>query len=138
MAVRNVQATNLAWALIEAAKPHMNAGERNYVVVTVGAGDMFAAIRSLINLIAAKRIPLRSHLVQLCSTWLDAHTFHDEHDHLHRVIEGFVMPTTIQGATASRRLSAPPKPRPPLALTGKLHTRRRPTVRSADRRAVRS
>jgi len=119
IAVRNVQEADLAWALIEAAKPHMNAGERNYVFVTVGAGDTFAAIRSLINLVAAKRIPLRPHLIQLCTTWLDAYTLHDAHEHLRRLIEDFVMPNTIQASTSIRRLSTPSKSVPLLAVTGK-------------------
>ena len=132
--MRNVQAANVAWALIEAAKPHMNAGERNFVFVTVGAGDTFAAIRTLINLIAAKRIPLRPQLVQLCSTWLDAYTFHDEYEHLRRVIEGFLMPNTIPASTAIRRLPGRSKLPPSLAVT---RTRRLPAVRAADSGALR-
>jgi hypothetical protein len=97
----------------------MNAGERNFVFVSVGAGDTFAAIRSLINLVAAKRIPLRPHLMQLCATWLDAYALHDAHEHLRRVIEDFLMPNTIQASIAIRRLSTPPKPPPLLAVTGK-------------------
>jgi hypothetical protein len=119
VAVRSVQETDLAWALIEAAKPHMNAGERNFVFVSIGAGDTFAAIGSLINLVAAKRIPLRPHLMQPCATWLDAYTFHDAHEQLRRVIEDFLMPTSIQASTAIRRLSTPPKSLPLLAVTGK-------------------
>jgi hypothetical protein len=65
---------------MEAAKPQMNAGERNYVFVTIGAGDTFTAIRSLINLAGAKRIPLHPHLVQLCAAWLRGYAFHDEHE----------------------------------------------------------
>jgi hypothetical protein len=116
---RNAQEADLAWALIEIAKPHMNAGERNFVFVAVGAGDTFAAIRSLINLVAAKRIPLRPHLMQLCRTWLDAYTLHDAHEQLRRVIEDFVMPTSIAAFTAMGRMSPPPKSRPLLAATGK-------------------
>jgi hypothetical protein len=112
----------------------MSAGERNYVFVTVGAGDMFAAIRTLINLIAAKRIPLRPHLVQLCSTWLDAYTFHDEYERLRRVIEGFLMPNTIPTATAIRRLSGWSKRPPSLAVT---RARRLPAVRAAETGALR-
>lgn len=119
VAVRNEQEANLARALMEAAKPHMNAGERNFVFVAVGAGDTFAAIRSLINLVAAKRIPLRPHLTQLCAIWLDAYTFHDAHEHLRRVIEDFLMPSTVQASVAVRRLSTPPKPLPLLAISGK-------------------
>jgi len=119
--VRNGEAANLAWALIEAAKPHMNAGERNYIFVTIGAGDTFAAIRSLINLIGGKRIPLRTPLVLQCSMWLDAYAFHDEYEDLRRVINSFGMPKSIQVA-AIRRLSTPPKPVPLLTVRSKLRT----------------
>jgi hypothetical protein len=136
--VRNSQESNLVWALIEAAKPHMNAGERNYVFVTVGAGDTFAAIRSLIKFVAAKHIPLRPQLVQLCRTWLDGYTFHNEHEHLSRVIDGLLMPNPMQPSTALRRLPTPPKAPPPLAVTAKFRARRLPAVRSADRGALQS
>jgi hypothetical protein len=121
--VRNAQAASLAWALIEAAKPHMNAGERNYVFVTVGAGDTFAAVRSLINLVGAKRIPLHPHLVQLCAAWLRGYAFHDEHEDLRGVVEDVLRPNTIQVFPATRRLSTP-KPPPLLTVRSKLRTRR--------------
>ena len=117
--MRNVQEAKLAWALIEAAKPHMNAGERNFVFVTVGAGDTFAAISSLINLVAAKRIPLRPQLTQLCAMWLEGYTLHDAHEHLRRVIGDFAIPNAIQASTAIRRPSTPPKPLPLPAVTGR-------------------
>jgi hypothetical protein len=123
VAVRNVQEANLAWALIDVAKPHMNAGERNFMFVSIGAGDTFAAIRSLINLLAAKRIPMRPHLVQLCRTWLDAYTLHDEHEHLRCVIEDILMPNTIQAYTGITRLPTPPKRPPLLAVTRKYRAR---------------
>jgi len=119
IAVRNVQETNLAWALIDAAKPHLNARERNYVFVTVGAGDTFAAIRSLINLVAAKCIPLRPHLVQLCTRWLDSYVLHEEYGHLRRLIEGFLMPDTIQASTAISRLTTSSKREGVLTATGR-------------------
>jgi hypothetical protein len=127
--VRNVQAASLAWALIEAAKPHMNAGERNYVFVTVGAGDTFAAIRSLINLVAAKHIPLRRPLAQQCATWLDGYTFHSEHEHLRRIIDGFLMPSSIEASAVIRRVPTPPKPTAQLAVTARYRAMRLPTVR---------
>jgi hypothetical protein len=108
-AVKNNHESHLAWALIDAAKPHMNVGECNFAVVTVGAGDSFVAIRQLLNLVAAQHIPLEPRLVQLCKSWLDAYVFHEEYAHLRRVIEGFLMPQTIRtsaairgGATSSR------------------------------------
>lgn len=112
IAVRNVQETNLAWALIDCAKPQLNARERNYVFVAVGAGDTFAAIRTLINLIAAKRVPLRPHLVQLCATWLDSYALHEEYGQLRRVMDGFVMPHTIAAAAGRSRARGLPVWRP--------------------------
>ena len=94
--------SHLAWALIDAAKPYMNVGEANYAVVTVGAGDTFAAIRQLLNLVAARHITLRPQLVQLCTAWLGAYVFHEEYDHLRRLIVGFLMPQTIRASTAIR------------------------------------
>ncbi|MGH3556517.1 MAG: hypothetical protein ACRDTK_03240 [Mycobacterium sp.] len=124
--MRHEQATNLALALIDAAKPHMNVGERNYAVITVGAGDTFAAIRQLLKLVAAKHIPSQPHLLQLCRTWLDAYTLHEEYDYLRRLIEGFLMPQTIQASTAIRRLPSTPNPRPLRTVADRLHTWRIP------------
>jgi hypothetical protein len=134
--VRNVQEVNLAWDLIEAAKPHLNARERNYVFVTVGAGDTFAAIRQLLKVVAAKRIPLRLHLVRLCTTWLDSYAMHAEYEQLRRLIEGFLMPDAIQASTAISRVAKTPKRRPLLTVTRQLPTRRLPARRPGARRAL--
>jgi hypothetical protein len=122
IAVRNEQEANLAWALIDAAKPHMNAGERNYAFVAVGAGDTFAAICSLINLVAVKRIPLRPRLVQLCTTWLVCYASHADYGHLRRLLEGFSMPDTIQASAAIGRLTTSPKREGLLTAAGTLCT----------------
>jgi hypothetical protein len=129
--VRNVLQTDLAWALIDAAKPHMTAGERNYVFVTVGAGDTFPAICSLIKLVADKHIPLHPALVQQCATWLDAYILHQDHDHLRRLIEGLLLPNAIQVHAAIRRASARPKPPPPLIVSAKYRAKRHTSIRSA-------
>jgi hypothetical protein len=121
--VQTVQEVKLAWALIEAAKPHMNTGERNYVFVTVGAGDTFAAIRSLINLSGAKRIQLHPHLVQLCAAWLHGYAFHEEHDNLRGVVEDVLRPNTVQASPATTRVLTA-RPPPLLTVRGKLRTRR--------------
>jgi hypothetical protein len=99
--MQNVQETNLAWALIEVVKPHLNVRERNFVFVTTGAGDTFAAIHQLLKLIAAKGIPLRPSLVRLCVTWLNSYAFHDEEQYLRRLIEGFLLPDAIRALTAA-------------------------------------
>jgi hypothetical protein len=107
--VQNLQEANLAWALIDAAKPRMNTGERNYAFVTVGAGDTFTAIRHLLNVVDVKCISLQPWLLQLCRAWLDAYAFHDEHEHLRRLIQGFMTRGRGQTATSIRRRKAAPK-----------------------------
>jgi hypothetical protein len=93
-----VQETNLAWALAEAAKPHLSTVERNDVFVTIGAGETFAAIRQLFKSVAMKRIPLRPDLVQRCTTWLRAYGGHEEERYLRHLIEDFVIPYAIRVA----------------------------------------
>jgi hypothetical protein len=116
IAMQNVQETNLAWALIAVAKPHLNRLERNYAFVTIGAGDTFAAIHRLLTLIAAKGIPLSPNLVRLGSVWLDSYAFHDEEPYLRRLIEGFLLSDAIRALTAVRNspTSAAPKRTEPL------------------------
>ena len=92
--------TNLAWALIEGVKPHLNVLERNYVFVRTGADDTFAAIHHLLKLIAVKGIPLPPSLVRLYVTWLDSYAFHDEERHLRRLIEGFLLHDAVRALTA--------------------------------------
>src|ERR1700704_1905091 len=111
IAVQTVQETDLAWALIEVAKPHLNRLDRNYAFVTTGAGDAFAAIHHLLKLIAAKGIPLRPSLVRRCVTWLESYAFHDQEPYLRRLIEGYVLPDAIRALTTARvnSLSTAPK-----------------------------
>ncbi|EHB56156.1 hypothetical protein MycrhDRAFT_3350 [Mycolicibacterium rhodesiae JS60] len=130
-----VREGNLAWALIEAVKPHLTARESTQVFVVVGAGDTFAAIRGLIRLAAAKKIPLRPRLVQLCATWLDTYTLHEEYEGLRRMIEDCLMPNSVDVVPAISQSSALSKsmPRPPTVTTGYLAPRL-PAPRSADSR----
>jgi len=106
--VRHKHESNLAWALIDAAKPRMSAGERNYAVVTLAAGDSFAAMRQLLRLVATKHIPLRPHIVQMCTRWLDAYVFHEEYEDLRGLIEGFLVPQAIQASLVIGGQSATP------------------------------
>ena len=119
IAVQNVQETNLAWALIEVAKPYLDVLDRNYIFVTTGAGDTFVAIHHLVKLIAAKGIPLRPSLLRLCVTWLDSYAFHEEEQYLRRLIEGFLLPDAIRALTAAwvNPLSTAPKHTEPAATT---------------------
>jgi hypothetical protein len=135
--MRCTQETNLAWVLLEAVKPQLNAVERNHVFVILGAGDTFSAIRLLLKLIAGKQILLRPSLVQLCSTWLDLYALHEEQADLRRLIDGLLIGDTIQASTANIQPSATPRHEALHTITSALRTRRRPSQCPTTRRVLR-
>jgi xanthosine utilization system XapX-like protein len=102
---------NLAWALAQAVKPQLNVGERNYIFVAIGAGDLFAAIRALIKWVVLKRIPVPPDLALRCASWLDAYVGHEDEKSLRRLIEDFVFPVVIQACATLRANRLPTTPR---------------------------
>jgi hypothetical protein len=108
-----VHEANLAWAVAEAAKPYLDAVERDAVFVAIGAGETFAAIRGLLRSVEIKRIPLGLDLLQQCRTWLRGYGGHDDERHLRRLIEEPLMPYVIGAPEIMRvtRVPAMPKPR---------------------------
>ncbi|BBZ56750.1 hypothetical protein [Mycolicibacterium phocaicum] len=102
--MQHVQETNLAWSLIDVAKPELDARERNHVFISVGAGDSFTSIRILLKLIAVKRIPVKAELVQLCDTWLEAYVLHEDHERLRQVIDDLVVLAPNRRPVISRSL----------------------------------
>jgi hypothetical protein len=110
---------NLAWALALAAKPHLDAVERNYTFVTIGAGETFAAIHALLRWVAIKRIPVEPDLVRQCISWLDAYVGHEAERYLRRLIEHFVSPIAIHlpATSTGNRLPTTPQGTQSAALT---------------------
>ncbi|WP_131809940.1 hypothetical protein [Mycolicibacterium mucogenicum] len=107
--MQHVQESNLAWSLMDVAKPELDSRERNHVFVCVGAGDAFTAIRILLKLIAVKEISLDPRLVQLCTSWLEAYVLHEDHERLQMIIDGLAVtadnpgpPTTVRSPMCSR------------------------------------
>lgn len=88
---------SLAWALAEAATPHLCAAERNAVHVAIGVGDTFAAIHCLITSAADNRISLPSALVHWCTRWLDAYAGHEDEWRLRGLVEHVLAPLTRVG-----------------------------------------
>ena len=93
---RLVREADLAWALAEATKPHLNTVERSHVYVAIGVGETFAAIKYLIALAAGKRIALPAELVQLCQRWLDVHIGQEDERYLRRHIEQVLIPYALR------------------------------------------
>jgi hypothetical protein len=109
--MQNVEETNLAWALIEAAKPHLSEPECYSLFVNVGAGETFEAICVLLKLVAAKRIPLQAGLVRRCTVWLDTYARHDEEKHLRSLIEAYSIVDASPPITTAGTIQVPTAPR---------------------------
>ncbi|WP_155770928.1 hypothetical protein [Mycobacterium colombiense] len=133
MAVHRVQEPKLAWALIEAAKLSMSLDERNFVFVTIGAGDTFAAVRHVLKIIADKGIPLDPQLAQWCITWLDTYACHDEHENLCGLVENCLAPPNTAQAPGHTNRS-PVAARSIEPLRGAAHKLRADRMRNVESR----
>jgi hypothetical protein len=103
---RRVYEANLAWALALAAKPHLDAVDRNNIFAAIGAGETFEAIRKLLKFVAVKRIPVKPDLALGCRSGLHGYVGHEDERNLRRHIEDFVIPHFIQvSATEQVHLS---------------------------------
>ena len=107
-----VHEAKLAWAVAEAAKPYLNAVERDAVFVAIGAGDTFAAIRGLLRSVEIKRIPLGLDLLVQCRMWLRGYGGHDDERHLRRLIEEPLVPYVIGARQTMRVTRVPTMPKP--------------------------
>lgn len=101
------QEADLAWSLIEAAKPELDIRERHHVFVSVGAGDSFTAIRILVKLIVDKRIALQPSVIQLCIRWLEAYVLHEDHECLRALVERFTVRSSHHRPRSIGRLPTP-------------------------------
>jgi hypothetical protein len=114
---------NLAWALADAAKPHLNAVERCHLFVAIGAGETFPAIRHLLKLAAIKRMPLRPDLVQQCVSWLQAYDGHTDERYLRHLIENNLSPYSLHvlAALPVNRTTTAPRNGQVVALVAQRH-----------------
>jgi hypothetical protein len=109
---RVVHEAKLAWAVAEAAKPYLNAAERDAVFVAIGAGETFAAIRGLLRSVEIKRIPLGLDLLVQCRMWLRGYGGHDDERRLRRLIEEPLIPYVIGTRETMRVTRVPTMPKP--------------------------
>jgi len=98
--------TTLAWALADAATPHLSAEERNDVHVAIGVGEAFTAIRYLITSTAGKRIILAPVLVHRCTSWLDAYVGHEDERFLRGLVEYVLAPVATRAETSNSHAGA--------------------------------
>jgi len=123
---RHVHEADLAWGLALAAKPCLDAVERNDIFVAIGAGDTFTAIGKLLKSVAIKRIPLGPDLVRRCMLWLLAYAGHEDERHLRRLIEGVSQRTGIVMEFYAAEFGSRLRGGPCMSASGVLKARRFP------------
>lgn len=89
--MQHIRDAELAWSLIDIAKPKLDRRERNHVFICVGSGDSFTAMRIIIKLIVDKQIPLPMRLARLCAEWLETYVLHEDHQRLQELIDGLTL-----------------------------------------------
>ena len=90
-AVRNVQETDLAWALIDVVGPQLSPSQRDVLFVVLGAGDSFGAIRRILETLVTASIPLIRDIATRCSAWLDSYACHELEQYLSRLLQGLAI-----------------------------------------------
>lgn len=66
--------SNVAWALAQVARPHLDTINRGKVFVAIGAGDMFEVIRDLLRLLSSQNVSISEDLGRQCRAWLTGYT----------------------------------------------------------------
>jgi hypothetical protein len=93
-----VEEAKLAWAIAQVTHPHFDAVERHDIYVTIGVGETFSAISSLIAMVVGKRLTLPADLVTRFVIWLDAYVGNAGEPHLRQLI-GQVMSHPLDRAS---------------------------------------
>ena len=76
----------VAWSLVDAARPYLYTTERNDVFIAIGVGETFAAIGVLLDVITRVDARLEARLAARLWTWLDAYAGHEDEPRLRRLI----------------------------------------------------
>jgi hypothetical protein len=96
--------TELAWDLADAARGHLDAGQRNAVYTGIAVGDAVLAITFLLQTIVRAGLAVRADLVPKLLRWVASYDDHPEQAHL-RYLIGRVR---IQPFDPPRGAPAPP------------------------------
>lgn len=79
--------SDLAWELAEAVAPLMPEADRAAVYATIGAGNSFTAISSLLEASVDLSCVLSAELLSHLGNWRDAYVNDDGATRLHRLLE---------------------------------------------------
>jgi hypothetical protein len=94
----------LAWALADAARPYLSAPERSAIHISIGIGETFAAIDTLVTAVARESVLLDSEIVGTLTAWLDCYVGQDAEPRLRELLAD-VQAVVDSGAAAADGLT---------------------------------
>jgi hypothetical protein len=77
---------DLAWELADAISPLLAERDRDQLYATIGSGDSYAAIDTVLQTMAHESFPVPPELVAKLVTWLHAYTHSDDAHRLHELL----------------------------------------------------
>jgi len=95
--------TELVWELVDTARGHLNAPQRNAVYVGIASGEALWAVTFLLQTIVRAGVPVRADLAPKLLRWVASYHDHPKQAHLRHLI-GRVR---IQPSNPSRGVDAP-------------------------------
>ncbi|OAN32049.1 hypothetical protein [Mycolicibacterium iranicum] len=77
---------DLAWELADAISPLLAERDRAQLYATIGSGESYTAIDTVLQTLAHQSWPIPDELVTKLTTWLDAYAHSDDAPRLHELL----------------------------------------------------
>jgi len=96
--------TELAWELADAAKPCLDRKQRNQVYIAIGVGDVYSAVKFLLQTVVQSQISVSSETLWKMNLWVASYRDHPDEARLRDLIGS----VTIHHIDETPRPPAPP------------------------------
>jgi hypothetical protein len=70
--------TGLAWELADAAKPCLDRKQRNQVYIDIGVGDVYSAVKFLLQTVVQSQVSVGSETVRKLNLWVASYRDHPD------------------------------------------------------------
>jgi hypothetical protein len=78
--------SDLAWELADAISPLLAERDRHQLYATIGSGDSYVAIDTMLQTMAQESFPVSPKLVAKLVTWLDGYAHSQDAPRLHQLL----------------------------------------------------
>jgi hypothetical protein len=78
--------SDLAWELADAISPLLSEGDRLQLYGTLGSGESYTAIETLLQNMAHQRLPLPTEFIPKLTGWVDAYAQSDDAPRLRELL----------------------------------------------------